>query len=62
MIVIARCHAQIFVGVVTYIGAYYLLKELCHDIRAACYYFKNIWNQLQNMTNVDVICAQAQTV
>ena len=26
VIVIARCHAQIFVGVVMYIGAYYLLS------------------------------------
>ena len=35
MIVIARCHTQIFVGVVTYIGAYRLLSA--YYLSTYCY-------------------------
>ena len=38
------------------------LKELCRDIRAACYYFKNIWNEPQNVMHVDIMRVQAQAI
>ena len=38
MYVIARCHAQIFVGMVTYIGAYHLLSAYY----LSTYYYKHM--------------------
>ena len=44
VIMIICCHAQIFVGVVTYIGAYRLLSA--HYLSTYCYYVHVLINQI----------------